>query len=250
MKGSSSRKADSEKVSPLTEAPAQSVESGGVRSVREMMVDFGNVPVETVAEKWIEICNDSLVSNYRTCNLHLRIATLLISYPSIAVGHLVYYTQILQVSLNFDLTPVSSTHPDFTPQFTGSEFEGSLQPHESKKIKLLFSPTLPTPYPSIGYFTVKAVGGLGSSTVVCRGTPVGPKVTIEERVVNFGNVELGKTVTRTLHVRNESTAATTFQVFTGGHALIAKEGVGNVFGRNIDLQMFCQCRGGEGEVSI
>ena len=46
---------------------------------------------------------------------------------------------------------------------------------------------------------------------------MGPKVTIQERVVNFGNVELGKTVTRTLHVKNESTTATTFQVCTDGH---------------------------------
>lgn len=73
LKGSSSRKADSEKVTPLTEVPAQSVESGGVRGVNDVMVDFGNVPVETVAEKWIEISNVSSVSDYNTFHIcHLQ----------------------------------------------------------------------------------------------------------------------------------------------------------------------------------
>ncbi len=47
---------------------------------------------------------------------------------------------------------------------------------------------------------------------MCSGSPVAPKVRIEERVVNFGNVELGKSTTRSLCVSNESNCGTTFQV--------------------------------------
>ena len=123
-----------------------------------------------------------------------------------------YYHFPFQVSLTFAIRPESNTAPDFLPLYTSSEFDGSLQPHESKKIKLLYSPGLPNPYPSIGYFSVQARGGLGSCRVVCHGSAMPPKVRVEERVVNFGNVELGKSATRSLCIRNESNCATTFQV--------------------------------------
>ncbi len=114
--------------------------------------------------------------------------------------------------MTFAIRPESNTDPHFIPLYTSSEFDGSLQPHESKKIKLLYSPCLPDPYPSIGYFSAQARGGLGSCRVVCSGSPVAPKVRIEERVVNFGNVELWKSTTRSLCVSNESNCGTTFQV--------------------------------------
>ena len=126
--------------------------------------------------------------------------------------YMYYYHFPFQVSLTFAIRPESNTAPDFLPLYTSSEFDGSLQPHESKKIKLLYSPGLPNPYPSIGYFSVQARGGLGSCRVVCHGSAMPPKVRVEEGVVNFGNVELGKSATRSLCIRNESNCATTFQV--------------------------------------
>ncbi len=116
------------------------------------------------------------------------------------------------MSLNFAIEPMSSTSSDFTPFFTCSEFDGSLAPQESKKIKLLYSPYLPSLQPSIDYFNVHAIGGLGKTCVVCIGMPVMPKVAIEKNIVDFGNVELGKSVTRTLHISNESACSTIYQV--------------------------------------
>ena len=78
-----------------------------------------------------------------------------------------------QVSLTFDLTPPSSGSAESIPQFTCTEFEGSLQPHGSRKIKILYAPGLVSSHRSVGYFTVKALGGLGECTVTCTGTPIG-----------------------------------------------------------------------------
>ena len=85
----------------------------------------------------------------------------------------VLFIVLSQVSLTFDLTPPPSGTSESTPLFTCAEFEGVLQPHGSRKIKLLYAPGLVTSHPSVGYFTVKALGGLGGCTVTCNGTPVG-----------------------------------------------------------------------------
>ena len=60
-----------------------------------------------------------------------------------------------------------------TPLFGCSTYDGSLQPHASTKITLLYSPPVLTAHPSIGYFTVKTTGGLGSSLIKCVGQSKG-----------------------------------------------------------------------------
>ena len=77
-----------------------------------------------------------------------------------------------QVTATFSITLLSPTSLSDS-HFGCSQSEGPIQPHASARIKILYAPSVVNAHPSMGFFSVKALGGLGSTTLKCVGKPTG-----------------------------------------------------------------------------
>ena len=98
----------------------------------------------------------------------------------------------IQVKSVFSITPLSPSTLS-NSLFACSEYKGHLEPqtnHKDKRskfthrVKILYAPSIVTDHPSIGYFSVKAEGGLGSTSVKCIGWPKGTTVSLHLLVVH------------------------------------------------------------------
>eukprot|EP00118_Oscarella_pearsei_P004948 m.21985 g.21985 ORF g.21985 m.21985 type:complete len:1729 (+) comp28260_c0_seq1:44-5230(+) len=150
-----------------------SVSSGKVTQ-GEVVVNFGQVAVETVAEKWLELKNTS------------------------------------PVNAPFQIKLKQSPANKIDSVFSCSHYQGCVAPQAVEKIKVFYKPHTPD-VKSVDYFKVKASGGFGGTLVKCQGTAKGPHLRLSCTHLNFGNVASGTTVTRMMQIENKSDVAATFQ---------------------------------------
>ena len=131
-----------------------------------------------------------------------------------------------QVTARVSIVPTS--HSRLNPaHFTCSPSPSPLPPHSSHCLPLTFSPILPSQHSTFAFFEVITQGGLSTTTIKCIGAAKGrrwaicyivtvfctaPQVSIEETVLNFGNVPCGQSSTALLHVSNHSDVTALFQV--------------------------------------
>ncbi|KAK3742184.1 hypothetical protein QZH41_012071, partial [Actinostola sp. cb2023] len=139
----------------------------------EVVVDFGEVPVQTTAEKTIELHNFSPVSA-----------------PF----------QILQPSLASNIDTV----------FSCSQFHGVVAPSSTARLKVSFSPHAPGLH-STDTLEVVVLGATNCSVVKCVGIGKGPSVSLDNSYLDFAVVEAGKQITRTFKIENSSSVPAVFQ---------------------------------------
>ncbi|KAL5005595.1 hypothetical protein ScPMuIL_016753 [Solemya velum] len=80
---------------------------------------------------------------------------------------------------------------------------GVVPPMASVKIPIVYNPnTVDTT--SIDYFHVVAIGNVSKSVIKCIGSSKGPILQLSSRVVNFKQIDIGETATRTIELYNGS----------------------------------------------
>uniref|UniRef100_A0A8C5PZC7 Coiled-coil domain containing 108 n=1 Tax=Leptobrachium leishanense TaxID=445787 RepID=A0A8C5PZC7_9ANUR len=149
-------------------------DSGGEK---EPSLQFGDVAVGAVKEKYIEIHNVSVVDSPFQIEHAKR--------PS-------------QVDCNFDCEVTQALIPA----------------QETLRIPLHFRPRI-VGMESVDYFHVIPVGNFTKSTFKVSGTCQGPSVSLLKSVLNFGLVNLGEQVLRTFELTNSSDVAAPYQLHIG-----------------------------------
>nr|XP_023695931.1 cilia- and flagella-associated protein 65 isoform X2 [Paramormyrops kingsleyae] len=102
--------------------------------------------------------------------------------------------------------------------------EGRVEPRASLKVPVRFSPQT-VDCTSVDYYSVTCSGGVSKTILKVTGTCVGPLVTLEVTVLDFGCLELGTEAVRTVTLSNCGLAEARFQfdVDPGGHGVFGPE---------------------------
>lgn len=140
---------------------------------REALLDFGEVPVQSTASKWIELHNFSPVNA-----------------PF----------QVLQPSSTANIDTV----------FSCSHYHGVVPAESTIKLKVLFSPQNHS-HQFVDYLEVIALGATNCSVIKCIGIGKGPDVVIDDQYLDMGVVESGKFVAKSFKILNNSEVPATFQ---------------------------------------
>ncbi|XP_018410429.1 PREDICTED: coiled-coil domain-containing protein 108 [Nanorana parkeri] len=137
------------------------------------VLQFGSVGVDMVSEKNIEICNPSVVD---------------------AAFHIEQEKRPGQVDCHFSCG-----------------VSGGIVPAQGKlRVPLKFSPRT-VGIESVDYFQVIPAGNITKSVVKVSGICKGPNVSLHTSVLNFGLVNLGEEILRTLEMTNSSDVPALFQ---------------------------------------
>lgn len=150
-----------------------SKKSSELSNSREEVLDFGKVPVQTTASKWIELHNFSPVN-----------APFQVLHPSSAA--------------NIDTV------------FSSSIYHGVVPAESTIKLKVLFSPQKPGQQ-SVDYLDVIALGATNCSVIKCIGIGKGPDVFIDNQYLDMGVVESGKFVAKSFKIFNNTEVPAAFQ---------------------------------------
>ncbi|XP_050388962.1 cilia- and flagella-associated protein 65 [Patella vulgata] len=87
---------------------------------------------------------------------------------------------------------------------------GIVPPMTAVRIPMMYTPSL-VDTSNIDYFTVSAVGNISQSLVKCVGMSKGPIVQLSFRAVNFMQIDLGQTATKSVEVINNSDVEAVYQ---------------------------------------
>lgn len=139
----------------------------------ELDLNFGEVPVQTTAVKWIELHNFSPVNA-----------------PY----------QVLQPSSTFNMDMV----------FSCSHYHGVVPAESTIKLKVSFTPQNPG-FHSVDYLEVIALGATNCSVIKCKGIGKGPEVVLDCDYLDMGVVESGKFSAKSFKVVNNSDVPAAFQ---------------------------------------
>ncbi|KAJ7389222.1 hypothetical protein OS493_032690 [Desmophyllum pertusum] len=142
-------------------------------SKEEVVLNFGEVPVQSSATKWIELHNFSPVNA-----------------PF----------QVLQPSCASNIDTV----------FASSHYHGVVPAESTIKLKVSFTPQNPGQY-SVDYLEVIALGATNCSVIKCTGIGKGPEVVFDCDYLDMGVVESGKFVAKSFKVINNTEVPAAFQ---------------------------------------
>lgn len=143
------------------------------RSNTEAVVDFGEIPVGKSIEKYVELHNLSAVN-----------APFTVEHPT-GLGRI-------------------------DTVFNCNHKNGVVPPMSSVRVPIYFSPN--TVYTtSIDYFHVSAIGNVSKTVIKCIGSSRGPKIGLSTNSINFLQINIGDTATRSFEIRNHSDIEATFQ---------------------------------------
>ncbi|KAI8822927.1 uncharacterized protein EV422DRAFT_585444 [Fimicolochytrium jonesii] len=104
---------------------------------------------------------------------------------------------------------IKQPEDDADPYFDFSTLSGTIPPHKSFPVTISFTPAAAS-MRSTDYFDIKTLSG-NTIRITCTGRGIGPKVTLSTEVVNFNDVPAGTTVTRALHLANDSGTSAFYQ---------------------------------------
>lgn len=139
----------------------------------EVILNFGEVPVQSTANKWIELHNFSPVNA-----------------PF----------QVLQ--------PSSAANIDTV--FLCSHYHGVVPAESTVKLKVSFTPQNPGQQ-SVDYLEVIALGATNCSVIKCTGVGKGPDVVLDNQYLDMGVVESGKFVAKSFKIFNNTEVPAAFQ---------------------------------------
>ena len=94
--------------------------------------------------------------------------------------HAKYYIWLIsvQVSASFVVEPVSLQVSSLPVPFSCPSPAGTVPPQSSSQLRLVYSPPVLMPHPSLGCFRVSTSAGLGGTTVKCVGRAKGGTVCV------------------------------------------------------------------------
>ncbi|KAM7444065.1 hypothetical protein ABFA07_007249 [Porites harrisoni] len=150
-----------------------SKETSKLTSDGEVELNFGEVPVQTSANKWIELHNVSPVNA-----------------PF----------QVLQ--------PSAATNVDTV--FSCSHYHGIVPAESTIKLKVSFTPQNPC-LQSVDYLDIMALGATNCSVIKCTGVGKGPDVVLDSDYLDMGVVESGKFVAKSFKIFNNSDVPAAYQ---------------------------------------
>ncbi|KAJ3173570.1 hypothetical protein HDU88_002656 [Geranomyces variabilis] len=104
---------------------------------------------------------------------------------------------------------IKQTEGDSDPYFEFSALTGTVESGKSTTITITYAPAAAGMI-STDYFDVTTLSG-NTIRIVCNGTGVGPRVTLNTSVVNFNDVPASSTVNRALFVQNHSATPAFYQ---------------------------------------
>ncbi|KAL9957579.1 hypothetical protein ACROYT_G034498 [Oculina patagonica] len=139
----------------------------------EVILNFGEVPVQSTANRWIELHNFSPVNA-----------------PF----------QVIQ--------PSSASNIDTV--FSCSHYHGVVPAESTVKVKVSFTPQNPGLY-SVDYLEVIALGATNCSVIRCTGIGKGPEVVLDCDYLDMGVVESGKFAAKSFKIINNSEVPAAFQ---------------------------------------
>ncbi|XP_013412505.1 cilia- and flagella-associated protein 65-like [Lingula anatina] len=144
------------------------------RDDKEAVAHFGEIPVGKSVEKFVELHNLSPVN-----------APFSVQQPASSISRIDCVYRCPQKN-------------------------GIVPPMSSVRIPIYFCPnTVGTT--SIDYFHVSAIGNVSKTVIKCVGSSRGPAVELSTSVINFLQIDIGDTSTRSLEIRNKSDIEATFQ---------------------------------------
>jgi hypothetical protein len=139
-----------------------------------LTVNFGDVPIGTIAEKDIHIHN------------------------------------MTPVPASFHLQP--ETVPKLIDNiFTFSQLKGTIPPLHTLPVKISYTPTY-VGQTALIHYHLTTEGSLSHTRITCTGAPIGPSVTIDEDYINYGIIPCGQTASSVIHIRNTSITPTIYQL--------------------------------------
>ncbi|CAH3043041.1 unnamed protein product, partial [Porites evermanni] len=150
-----------------------SKETSELTSDGEVELNFGEVPVQTSASKWIELHNVSPVNA-----------------PF----------QVLQ--------PSAATNVDTV--FSCSHYHGVVPAESTIRLKVSFTPQNPC-LQSVDYMDIMALGATNCSVIKCTGVGKGPDVVLDSDYLDMGVVESGKFVAKSFKIFNNSDVPAAYQ---------------------------------------
>uniref|UniRef100_A0A672IH14 Si:ch1073-349o24.2 n=1 Tax=Salarias fasciatus TaxID=181472 RepID=A0A672IH14_SALFA len=140
--------------------------------------------------------------------------TSVLSFGSVAVGQsLGRYFDIFNpspVAACFSLTRLSGGVPLFGSEFCCDITEGKVGPGESLRVTVTFSPAVVDAV-SVEHLTLKCSGALSEPRLTLTGSCIGPEVSLSSTVVDFGCIEEGGSVEKTVELVNSSAAEAIYQ---------------------------------------
>uniref|UniRef100_A0A672IIN5 Si:ch1073-349o24.2 n=1 Tax=Salarias fasciatus TaxID=181472 RepID=A0A672IIN5_SALFA len=140
--------------------------------------------------------------------------TSVLSFGSVAVGQsLGRYFDIFNpspVPACFSLTRLSGGVPLFGSEFCCDITEGKVGPGESLRVTVTFSPAVVDAV-SVEHLTLKCSGALSEPRLTLTGSCIGPEVSLSSTVVDFGCIEEGGSVEKTVELVNSSAAEAIYQ---------------------------------------
>lgn len=104
--------------------------------------------------------------------------------------------------------------------FSVSPASGTLQPGESRALRLSFAPQAAGAY-SCEQFLLRAAGACATAALTLEGTARGPEVTAEPAVLDFGDVRAGESASRVLYLHNAAEAPASFALTLPGQGAFA-----------------------------
>ncbi|XP_034042439.1 cilia- and flagella-associated protein 65 [Thalassophryne amazonica] len=171
------------------------LESNEKKQQGSPVLDFGSVAVGYTLEKHFEIFN-----------------------PSPVMG-------------SFSLSRLSGGMPLLGSEFKCDVIKGKVAAGGSLHVTVTFTPAVVDTV-SVEYVSVKCKGSLNKSLLKLTGNCVGPKIALSSSVVDFGCIDEGGMVVRTVKLLNSSAAEAVYQwdLDCGGHSVFTIQPAGGTVG--------------------
>ncbi|XP_070569847.1 cilia- and flagella-associated protein 65-like [Ptychodera flava] len=136
-----------------------------------------------------------------------------VNFGKIAIGHKSEkYIELQNLSpVNAPFTvdhPTGSTRIDTV--FTCQQTSGVVPPQSLVRIPVVYAPQIVNEK-SVDYISVQAIGNISKTVVKLVGTCKGPVVSLSQKVINFGRVDIDDKQTRTFTITNEYDVEATYQ---------------------------------------
>ncbi|KAI9141425.1 hypothetical protein BKA69DRAFT_1166792 [Paraphysoderma sedebokerense] len=137
------------------------------------------------------------------------------------------------VPANFKIKSSTSDYAD--SYFRFSITKGTISPNGETELSITFTPLAPNIVVT-EHFDVKTKSG-NSVFITCSGSGVGPKVTLSTAIINFGDVEAGNSISRAIHLTNNTNIAAYYQFQTEPNAIFRIDKVGGTIGPNTSIPL-------------
>ncbi|XP_034550185.1 cilia- and flagella-associated protein 65 isoform X3 [Notolabrus celidotus] len=135
-------------------------------------------------------------------------------FSSVAVGHsLQKRFEVFNpspVHAFFSISPLSDDVPLLGSEFSCVQSKVEVAPGGSLQATITYTPAV-VDVSSVEYFSLKCRGALSEPLLKLTGNSIGPEVSLSSSVLDFGCVEEGRTVIRTLELVNSSSVEAIYQ---------------------------------------